>query len=52
MIQILMYELGDFSEAKYISNSRPYVGIHQDITKKHIDYFIEKVEEILNFYYH
>lgn len=43
----LGYKFGDFPEAEYIGNNGLHMGIHQDITKEHIDYFIELVERFL-----
>lgn len=45
--KFLGYKLGDFPEAEYIGNNGLHIGIHQDITKKHIDYFIDLVEKFL-----
>lgn len=45
--KFLGYKLGDFPEAEYIGNNGLHIGVHQDITFKHIDYFIETVEKFL-----
>jgi len=46
--KFLGYKLGDFPEAEYISNNGLHIGVHQDITKEHIDYFIDLVEKFFN----
>lgn len=43
----LGYKLGTFPNAEYIANNGFHIGIHQDITKSHIDYFIWLVEKFL-----
>ena len=43
--KFLGYKTGDFPEAEFIGNNGLHIGIHQDITKKHIDYFIELVKK-------
>lgn len=50
--KFLGYKLGDFPEAEYVGNNGLHIGIHQDITKKHIDYFINLVEKFILQYYH
>lgn len=45
--KFLNYKLGNFPEAEYIGNNGLHIGIHQDITKEQIDYFIELVEGFL-----
>lgn len=45
--KFLGYKLGDFPEAEYIGDNGLHIGIHQDITKGHIDYFIGLVERFL-----
>jgi len=44
----LGYRLGDFPEAEYIGNNGIHIGVHQDIEKEHIEYFIDTVERFLN----
>jgi CDP-4-dehydro-6-deoxyglucose reductase, E1 len=48
--KFLGYKFGQFPEAEYISNNGFHIGIHQDIGKLHIDYFIEKLGEFLHQY--
>ena len=43
----LNYQLGDFPNAEYIGNNGLHIGVHQDLTDKHIDYFIDTVEKFL-----
>ena len=43
----LGYKKGDFPNAEYIGNNGFHIGIHQDLTKKHLDYFINCVAEFL-----
>lgn len=45
--KFLGYKFGDFPEAEYVANNGFHIGIHQDITKEHIDYFIYLVEKFL-----
>lgn len=45
--KFLGYKLGDFPEAEYIGKNGLHIGIHQDINKEKIDYFIEIVGEFL-----
>lgn len=45
--KFLGYKLGEFPEAEFIGNNGLHIGIHQDITKEHIDYFIEVVKQFL-----
>jgi CDP-4-dehydro-6-deoxyglucose reductase, E1 len=44
----LGYKLGDFPNAEYIGSNGLHIGVHQDLTEEHIDYFISKVEEFLS----
>lgn len=46
----LGYKLGDFPNAEFIGNNGLHIGVHQDLTKEHIDYFIETVERFLENY--
>jgi len=45
--KFLGYKLGEFPEAEYIGNNGFHIGIHQDITKEHIDYFISLIDKFL-----
>lgn len=44
----LGYKLGDFPTAEYIGNNGIHIGIHQDIEKEHIDYFIDVIDKFLS----
>ena len=44
----LGYKLGDFPNAEYMGKNGLHIGVHQDLGKEHIDYFINKVEEFLS----
>ena len=44
----LGHKLGDFPNAEYIGSNGLHIGVHQDLTEEHIDYFIKKVEEFLS----
>lgn len=44
----LGYKKGDFPNAEYIGNNGFHVGVHQDLKKKHLDYFLTHVEKFLN----
>jgi dTDP-4-amino-4,6-dideoxygalactose transaminase len=43
----LGYKLGEFPNAEYIGNNGLHIGVHQDIEKEHIEYFIERIKEFL-----
>jgi dTDP-4-amino-4,6-dideoxygalactose transaminase len=43
----LGHKLGDFPEAEYVGNNGIHIGVHQDIGKEHVGYFIDVVEEFL-----
>lgn len=45
--KLLGYELGEFPNAEYIGNNGFHIGIHQDLEKKHLDYFLSTVEDFL-----
>lgn len=46
--EFLGYQLGDFPHAEYIGDHGLHIGVHQDLTEAHIDYFIETVKRFLN----
>ncbi len=48
--KFLGYKLGDFPNAEYIGNNGIHIGVHQDITDKHIEYFINTIKIFLNQY--
>lgn len=43
----LGHSYGEFPEAEYVSKNGFHIGVHQDITEEHIDYFISLVEKYL-----
>ncbi len=45
--EFLGHKLGEFPEAEYVADNGLHIGIHQDITEEHIDYFIWLVEKFL-----
>jgi dTDP-4-amino-4,6-dideoxygalactose transaminase len=45
--KFLGYKMGSFPEAEYVGNNGFHIGIHQDITKEQIDYFIDLVEKFI-----
>ena len=45
--EFLGYELGDFPEAEYVGENGIHVGVHQDLTMEHLDYFIEVMKKFL-----
>jgi dTDP-4-amino-4,6-dideoxygalactose transaminase len=45
--KFLGHRLGEFPEAEFVADNGFHIGIHQDIGKKHIDYFIAMVSEFL-----
>ncbi len=46
--KFLGYSLGEFPNAEYIGRNGLHIGIHQDIEKKDLDYFIETIEQFLS----
>jgi dTDP-4-amino-4,6-dideoxygalactose transaminase len=38
---------GKYPEAEYIGRNGFHIGVHQDLTKRHIEYFIDTVEEFI-----
>lgn len=44
----LGYKEGDFPNAEYIGNNGFHVGVHQDLKKEHLDYFLTHVGKFLN----
>ncbi len=45
--EFLDYRLGQFPAAEYIGNNGLHIGVHQNLDKKHLDYFIGAVEKFL-----
>lgn len=46
----LGYKLGDFPNAEFIGNNGLHIGVHQDLSKEHIDYFIHTLEKFISLY--
>lgn len=46
--EFLGYKLGDFPNAEYVGNNGLHIGVHQDLGKEHLDYFLKIVEEFIN----
>jgi dTDP-4-amino-4,6-dideoxygalactose transaminase len=46
----LGYKLGDFPNAEYLGKNGLHIGVHQDLSKEHIDYFIETIDKFLSAY--
>jgi dTDP-4-amino-4,6-dideoxygalactose transaminase len=46
--KFLGYGLGEFPNAEYIGRNGLHIGIHQDIEKEDLDYFIETIEQFLS----
>jgi dTDP-4-amino-4,6-dideoxygalactose transaminase len=44
----LGYRLGDFPNAEYIGNNGFHIGVHQDLKKEHLDYFLKTIENFLS----
>lgn len=38
---------GDFPNAEYIGNNGFHIGVHQDLMKRHLDYFLDRVSKFL-----
>jgi len=45
--RFLGYKSGDFPNAEYIGDNGFHIGIHQEIDKRHLDYFIETVKDFI-----
>jgi CDP-4-dehydro-6-deoxyglucose reductase, E1 len=41
--EFLGYRLGDFPNAERIGNTGVHIGVHQEVTREHIDWFINCV---------
>ena len=46
----LGYKEGDFPNAEYIGNNGFHIGVHQDLNKEHLDYFLDRVAAFLRSY--
>jgi len=45
--QFLGYKLGQFPIGEYIGNNGIHIGVHQDLNKKHLEYFIDTIGKFL-----
>lgn len=45
--KFLGYKLGDFPEAEFVGRNGLHIGIHQDLDRQHLDYFLNAIEEFL-----
>ena len=45
--EFLGHKLGEFPEAEYIANNGIHIGVHQDLTKEHLDYFLSVIRDYL-----
>lgn len=43
----LGYKPGEFPNAEYIGEKGLHIGVHQDLTREHLDYFIDLTEKFL-----
>lgn len=43
----LGYKPGEFPNAEYIGDNGLHIGIHQELNREHLDYFLKKVEKFL-----
>ncbi len=43
----LNYKLGDFPNAEYMGNHGIHIGVHQDLTDKHIDYVMDTIRDFI-----
>lgn len=45
--KFLGYRMGDFPNAEYIGDHGLHIGIHQELEKEHLDYFVDCLEKFL-----
>ncbi len=45
--KFLGYKLGEFPNAEYIGENGLHIGVHQGLNKRHLDYFLNTVEEFI-----
>lgn len=45
--KFLGYKSGDFPNAEYVGGNGFHIGVHQDLTQYHLDYFLDLVEKFL-----
>lgn len=43
----LGHKLGEFPEAEYLGDNGLHIGVHQDLTDEHIDYFVDTLGKFL-----
>jgi len=45
--EFLGHTVGEFPHAEFIGDNGLHIGVHQDITEEHVDYFIQVIKEFL-----
>ncbi|MBI2098114.1 MAG: DegT/DnrJ/EryC1/StrS family aminotransferase [Candidatus Wildermuthbacteria bacterium] len=45
--EFLGHKAGEFPNAEFIGNNGLHIGVHQDITEEHIEYFMQTIKEFL-----
>jgi len=45
--EFLGHTVGEFPNAEFIGNNGLHIGVHQDITEEHVDYFIQIIKEFI-----
>ena len=48
--EFLGHTVGEFPNAEFIGNNGLHIGVHQDITEEHIEYFMQTIKEFLETY--
>lgn len=46
--EFLGYKPGEFPNAEYVGNNGFHVGVHQELTQEHLDYFLAVIEKFLS----
>lgn len=46
--KFLGYKLGDFPNAEYVGKNGLHIGVHQDLTIKHMKYFVQIIEKFIS----
>lgn len=44
----LGYKPGSFSEAEYVANNGLHIGVHQDLSREHLEYVIDVIKKFIN----
>ncbi len=47
--EFLGYSKGDFPHSEYVGNQGLHVGVHQGLTKEHLDYLVETVKDFITY---